>query len=272
MSKTGKDFRLNRWADPATWEALGIINPCEPFVNLPEIATEEGTETRKLSLLEPMLAVPQINPTILLQRFDYLTTYAMITAEGVVPAHNLRWTDGITKYTLTDCKVNTCEITVPLTGAIKAALTILAKTLDDTTYTPAWASYTEKPMTRKNVTTLLIGTTDVLTKFMEIAFGVDNRVSAEARGTGITPQDVYEREARYSGRIDVALTSAALLKDVYSGTRKTIEVALQDRQGTPVTKTFTFTDALLKVSRLSVAGLGRIVERVEWDGDSLTIK
>jgi len=267
--KTGKDFHLNRFATPDTWEALGIVNPCEPFVAVEDM-TEEGTETRKLSLLEPSLAVPQINPTILLQRFDYLTTYAMITAEGVVPAHDLRWTDGITFYTLADCKVNTCEVTIPFSGADKAVLGIIGKTLDDTVFSPDWASFAEKPMTRKNVTALSVGS-DVISRFVEVAFSVDNRVSAEGRGTGIIPLDVYEKEARYSGRLDLVSTAAALLMDAYSGTRKTVVITLTDRQTSPVSKTFTFTDALLKTSRLRVSGLSRLVERIEWSGDSLTI-
>ena len=270
-AKTGKDFRLNRFEDPDTWEALGIVNPCEPFVNVLDLVTEEGTEARKLGLLEPMLVGPQINPTILLQRFDYLTTYAMITAEGPVPAHDLRWTDGITKYTLGDCKVNTCEVTVPLSGAVKAVMTIPAKTLDPTTYTADWQKFTEKPLTRKNVTVLTVGASDLNTRFTEIAFAVDNRVSVEGRGTGITPQDVYEKEARYSGRIDVVVTGAMSMMDVYGGTKRTVTIALQDRQTTPVIRSFMYTDAVLKVSRLSVRGLGRLIERIEFEGDSLTI-
>jgi len=267
--KTGKDFRLNRY-DGVNYHPLGIVNPCEPFVDVAELASELGTGTRKIQLLEPALVNPQINPTIQIQRFDYLVDYAIISGEGSVPAHDLRWTDGITKYTLGDCKVNTCEITVPFSGTVKAVLNIFAKTISDVAYTPSWQSWGEAPITKRNVTSLTLGGVDILGRFIEVVFRVDNRVVSEGRGTGITPQDVYEQEARYSGRIDLALTSAALLKDVYSGTKKKIVIALQDNQATPVTKTFTFSDAVIK-SRERVEGLRRIIERVEWEGARLTI-
>jgi len=271
--KTGRDFQLNRYYFDGTteyWYPLGIVNPCEPFVDVAELVQEVGTGTRKIQLLEPALVQPQINPTILVQRFAYLIEYAFRSGEVEVPAHTLKWTDGLTYYTLEGCKVNTCEVTIPFSGAIKAVLNIQAKSLDDTPFTPSWVSWTEEPITKRDVTALTLGGVDILGRFIEVVFRADNRVVSEGRGTGITPQDVYEQEARYSGRIDLALTSAALLKDVYSGTKKTVVITLQDRQTTPVTKTFTFSDVVIK-SRERVEGLRRIIERVEWEGARLTI-
>jgi len=260
--------------DVGCYFPIGLINPCEPSVNVTE-ATEDGTESRKLSLLEPVLAVPQINPTVLIQRIDYIKTYAMITAEGAVPAHDLRWTNGLKVVTLKDCKVNTGEVTIPYSGVVKAVLAIIASDMieEDSglVATITWESFTEKSMTRAQLSTLTIGSVDLLTLFTEVAFGVDNRVSAEGRGTGIKPQDVYEKEARYSGREDFVLVSDSLMATVYSGVKQTVTIAVADRQPTPVTTTFEFTQALLKVSRLTKSGLTRMLERVEWSGDSLAI-
>jgi len=249
----------------------GVAEPCEPFVTADE-ATEIGTGTRKLSLLKPASVQPEIDPTLILRDFDYLNTYCMISAEGAVPYHDLRWTDGKDYGVLEDCKANTVEVTcrVP-TESVKVALTILAKKLDGCTgkFAGSWAKDTKEPMTTLSVTALSIGGVDVKAYLREVSFGVDNNLETVYAGPSITPRELIDREARYSGALLLTREVASQLKKVYAGGKATIVIALKDAAGT--TKTYTYTDALLRASRIPKSGLGAIFERIEWSGDSLTI-
>jgi len=249
----------------------GVAEPCEPFVTADEVA-EIGTGTRQLSLLKPSSVLPQINPTLILRDFDYVNSYGLISGEGAVPDHDLRWTDGKDYGVLEECKVNSVEISTRVpTEAVTAALTIWAKKLDGCTgkFSGKWAVGTKEPMTSRSVETLTIGGVDVKPYLREVSLGGENNLEAVYAGPTITPRAIIDREARYSGAMLLTREVAAQLKNVYSGSKQTIVVALKDAAGT--IKTYTFTNALLRASRIPKSGLGAIFERIEWSGNMLSI-
>lgn len=265
----GKSFKLNRIAG-STCSAIGIPKNPRPHVRARSF-TELGTEARTLSLRKAMEVLPGIEFDLVLQDFSYLETYAMVTAEGVVPAHDIVFTDGVEIGKFSNCKVARCEMSVPR-ASVEAAITILAESYAVVSPAPSWDTpIAFDPMTFMDVQSFTIGGgSDLKTLFRDLRFAVDNRVVAEYFGTGVTP-DVEEQEAVYSGSVVIPRTAAALLADVLTGTPVEVVISLKDHETTPVTKTFTFSDCILTLSRIEIRGLGIELERIEWEPTSLAI-
>jgi len=268
----GDKYKINRFATP-TYYGLGGTVMTATIDPDAEIATEVGCGegTRAIAFRKITAVRPKVSWTQNVRKLtDYLTTYALITAEGAVPAHNLALDEGGGGLHLfTDCKVNTCRITIRQMESIKAALEVLAKDRStQTTWT--FVKATEEAMYKTALTTLSIGGTPE-TKWQEVEFGVDNNVIQEILGVAIKPTEVGERQALYSGHIIRAVAQASLVSDVIAGTPKTIEIALTDNATTPVTKTFTFANAELRRSQVQARGLDMVIERIEWEAKTMVI-
>lgn len=272
MAYFGKSWKVNRWetGEPETWEALGKIKEATPQVT-PRTSSEVGTDSRTIDKVVSELSIG-LDILMLLQRWDYLMSYAIITAEGAVPAHILRYTDGQELKELQGAKVNTCEFRIPRGEAIKVNLSVLGKDLADFT-TPTWASWTERVATWKEVTLLTLGDNgaDLKALFREIAFGVDNHIAQEYYGQTIKPQEVEEAEATYSASVVVPRKNASQIVDALAGTEPTFVIAIKDLQDpTPETKTFTFSNCSLG-TRIEVRGLGIELEAITLEPESLAI-
>jgi len=266
MAYFGKSWRANRW-DGTSLYPLGKIQEATPEVS-PRTSVEVSTGTRQIDKEIAEVAI-SLDILMLLQRFDYIEDYAMISGEGSVPSHDIRWTDGQQARELSDAKVNTCEFRCPRGEAIKISLNLIGKDMPTITE-PSWVSWAEKPVFWKNITTLTLGGTDLLPYFREIMFRVNNNIMSEYYGTGIKPQDVEEGEAAYEGSITLPRRIASKISDALAGTEPTFVVAIRDNQAVPVTKTFTFDNCSLG-SRIEVRGLGLSLEAITLEPDRLTI-
>lgn len=267
----GTDYQINR-KDGATYYGLGGT-PYEPTLDpdatiVTEVGCGEGS--RAISAQKIVEVRPKLSWSMNVRKLaDYITLNAMITAEGAVPSHDLAVKIGTEYHLLTGCKVNTCKITIRQRETVKAALEVFAK---DRTAGASWTfvKATDAAMWKDSLTTLSIGGTPV-TNWSEVEFGVDNKVVQESLGIDIKPTEIGEREAVYSGYVLRAVNTATLIPDVIAGTPKTIIMTLTDNQGTPVAKTFTFANAVLKTSRVNVRGLEMVMERIEWEAKGLVI-
>ena len=269
-SKFGKAFKLNRVVSgtPYThYELGGRIIRAVPTMN-GDTYREPVTGTRTLDILKQTGVVPGIDFTMNIKRLeDYITTYAMITAQGAVPAHSLGYTDGYEQNEFAQSKVDRCNIVVRRGESIKAELSVLAEDLD--TFSPATFLYhTEKAMMWNDATLNIDGS---ITNWREFAFGVNNNVVAEFLGVGLTPSEVEELEALYSGYAIISRKVDSKFATVKEGSDVSIAIALTDHQTSPVTKNFVFADSILKISRVEVAGLGLELERIEWEAPGLVI-
>lgn len=265
----GINWRINRVATGVYYQIGGTVLDAiiDPRVTVHE---EEGSESRQLASQKPVEAKPMIEWTMNLRRLDdYITNYAMITAEGSVPAHTLYATDGVESHDLGECKVNTCMININVTESIKAKLQVLIKTHA----VPSLGTFlyrTEAAMYKDAVTTLTLGGSAV-THWNQIEFGVDNGAYQEVLGTPIMPAEVDVQAAKYSMRITRALNTSSKFATALAGTAQTFVIALQDNQTVPVTKTFTFANMYLTTSRKEDKALGLVMERIEGKGKSLVI-
>ena len=267
----GTDYQINVKND-TVYEPLGgtvyepVLDPNASIVT--EVGCGEGART--IAAQKIVSAKPALRWTMNLRKLvDYITTKAMITAEGAVPAHDLTVKIGSEYHILGGCKVNTCRITIRQLESIKAALEVFAKTRTEGS---SWTfeKATDDAMWKDALTTLTLGSTPI-TKWREVEFGVDNKVAQEILGVDILPTEVHEREAAYTGHIIRAVAGATEVADVLAGTPKDVVITLTDNQTTPVAKTFTFAGAYLKTSRISVRGLEMIVERIDWEAKTMVI-
>jgi len=272
---SGKDFRLQRFTDgvtPTYHNLGGIVEPCEPVVG-GEPITAVGVGVRQLALLKTARSFAQINPTILLQVLDdYITSHAMISGEGSVPEHILRWTDGVENRGLKKAKVSTCELRL-VHGDILRADLVVEGLYDATTFTPSWESeYDFDPITHDKLTTFTIGAYDFKDEFKELVWGVDHNLEREYAGPTLEPRGLIEKEAIYRGSFLITKEATDdLLEGARIGTEWDIVISIEDNQPTPVTKTFTFDDVILTDVRLIKRGLGAEYRRVAWQGAKLTI-
>lgn len=270
----GKDYQINPYVagTPNTYAPLGgtvyepTLDPNATIVT--EVGCGEGART--IAAQKIVAVKPALRFTMNLRRLeDYITTKAIITAEGAVPAHNLMVKIGTEYYDLVGWKVNTCRVTIRQMESIKAALEILGK---DIITGASWTfeKRTEDAMWKDAVAELKIATTDIA-NWREVEFGVDNKVLQEILGTAIKPTELGEREAIYTGHILRAHANSSYVPTVMAGTTNDVIVKLTDKQATPVSKTVTFADAYMKTARLTGRGLEMVVERIDWESKSLAI-
>lgn len=265
----GSEYEVNRYADP-TYYSLGMrITNAQKYVDT-TLIKQPGTGQRRLVLLEDGSKLPGLTFTGLVQRLDgYITAYAFIDQEGTLPAHNLRYTDGVDLSTFTDCLVDSCELHTRVDGPIEARFRVPAKTFANFTPEPTWESDTEKPMIYADVSTVKIGTTTI-TNWEELACRVRHNVIQKALGNVKTPSIVKGRQIEYSGLMVLSRASASKLLDIYNGMEQDAVYEFTDHQTpTPVTKTFTFEKAKWKVSRVEVPGTDIEWERLEWEAKKL---
>jgi len=269
----GKNWKINRVAKgtPDVYYQLGgtvLDAHIDPRITVHE---EAGSGTRQLVSQQVVAAKPVVEWTQTIRRLDdYITSYAMITAEGAVPAHTLYVTDGAEHHDFSSNKVNSCRISIRQLESIKAALSVFVKTHDVATL-DTFLYRTDPAMYKDAVTTLTLNTVAV-TKWSEIEFGIDNNVVQEILGTTILPSEVEEGEARYFMRITRGRVGAtSKFGEALSGTEQDFVIALTDNQSSPVTKTFTFADMLLRTARKEDRALGIIMERLEGVGKSMVI-
>jgi len=269
MAYFGKEWRVNRFTDGATptYHPLGKIKEATPQV-VPRTSVETATDTRSIDKVISELAI-SMDILLLLQRWDYIVNYAIISGEGSVPSHTLRWTDGGALKEFQSVKVNTCRFTIPIGELIKVALNVIGKDMVDFTG-PSWASWGEKGVRWNDVTTLTLGGTNLLGVFREVNFEVNNNVMQEYYGTGIKPQEVEEGEATYSASIVLPRKLADQIATALAGTEPTFVVAIKTREATPVTKTFTFNNCSLG-TRIEVRGLALELEAIDLEPESLTV-
>ena len=268
MGIYGKTFKINRYDTQYNPMGGTILNATLD----PRIQThmEAGTAQRQLASHKVVAAKPVLDFEMNIRRLtDFITSHAMITAEGVVPAHTLYYTDGTESYKFENSKVNTCRISIKTLESVKANIQVALKS--HAALSPSTFEFrTEDAMYKDAVTTLNIESAPV-TGWSEIEFGVDNKVLQEVLGTDIEPTEVEEQEAVYTGHILRAKPSTSKYTTALDGTVQDIVIALQDNQSSPVTKTFTYANACLKTSKIEIRKLGLDFERIEWEGKSQVI-
>jgi len=270
VSYFGKSFELNRVVENGTYTHYELGG--RPIRATPtmrgDVYKEPVTGTRALDVLKQTGVVPGFDWTMNLKVLtDYITTYAMVTAEGAIPAHSLGFTDGVESNELKLAKVDRCNIVVRRGESVKAELSAIGEDLD--IFVPAtFLHKTEEPIMWTDVVLAIDGG---VTNWREFGFGVNNNVVAEFLGTGLVPTDVEELQAEYFGHVIISRKTTSRFSGVKGGDAAIISVALTDHQTVPVTKTFTFAAGILKTSRIEVAGLGLELERIEWEAPGLVI-
>jgi len=232
------------------------------------IYKEPVTGTRALDLLKQSGVIPGIDWTMNIKVLtEYITAYAMITAEGEPTAHSLGFTDGVEINELKLAQVDRCNILVRRGESVKAELSAIGEDLAE--FTPAtFLHKTEEPIKWTDATLNIGG---AITNWREFAFGVNNNAVAEFLGTGLVPTDVEVLQAEYFGHAIISRKAASKFGAVKGGTETSIAISLADHQATPITKTFTFAKGILRTSRIEVVGLGLELERIEWEAPGLVI-
>jgi len=272
MGIFGKTWKINRVAkgSPDVYYQMGgtIINATiDPRIT---VHSEAGSTQRQLASHKVVEAKPVLDFDMNVRRLDdYIIPYGMPSGEAAVPAHTLYVTDGTEHHDFSSAKVNTCRVRINTTESIRASIQAALKT-DAAPSLGTFLYRTEKAMYKDAVTTLTIEGSPI-TGWKEIEFGVDNKVMQECLGTSIPPSEVEEQEAVYSGHIHRAKPSASKYATAIAGTPQDLVIALTDKQSSPVTKTFTFADALMKTAKIEDRALGLVMERIEWEGSSLVI-
>lgn len=233
-----------------------------------DVYKEPVTGTRALDVLKQTGVVPGLDWMMNIKRIDdYITAYAMITAEGAPAAHSLGFTDGIEVNELSLAQVDRCNIVVRRGESVKAELSALGKDLE--VFVPdTFLHQTEEPIMWTDAT-LSIGS--AVTNWREFAFGVNNNVAAEFLGTALVPTDVKPLQAEYFGHAIISRKATSKFGAVKGGTETSIVITLADHQSTPVTTTFGFAKSVLKTSRVEVPGIGLELERIEWEAPGLVI-
>jgi len=264
----GSEYKLNRYL--ASYKETGLlVTNAEPYVET-TVLKQPVTGSRRLGLLQSTSKLPGISFNALVQRLaDYITSFAMITAEGALPAHELRYTDGVDIKKFTDCLVDSCELYTRVDGPLEARLKVLAKTMDDFV-TPSWVARTEEPMIYKNLTTVKIGSTTI-TNWEEIVCRAKHNVIQKALGNVQTPSIVKGRQIEYSGSYQLSRAAASKTGDIYSGYIQDAVNIWTDNQSSPVAVTLTFPDAEWKSSRIRVPGTDIEWELLEWEAKKLVI-
>jgi hypothetical protein len=194
--------------------------------------------------------------------------YAMVTAEGTLPAHGLYVTDGSVKRGFTDCLIDRCDIEVDQTGSATAELTAfsIANEAKDLTVTYD----TEAPITKKGFTAVEIGLTSIA-KFTSLRFGVVNNIARVPTGTTDVITELFARDPNYSGRLTFLKTASQPIFNWDATLKQNVLITIQDNQATPVSKTFTFTLAAMRSNPFDVEELNETYERIDWQGDKVTI-
>ena len=267
MAYTGKSWQLS--TGTATYMGEGKILDAESSYEA-DIFSEPGTGGRQLATL-PLTAsaLPRLRFTMNIRRLtDYVNTNAIITAEGTVPSHTLYSTDGVNPHDLTSAKVNTCEIRINRGESIKAIIEVIGKTWGSTAF-QAGLARAEDPIDWTKATLSIAGAS--ITNFRNMGFTVNNSVQAEFLGTTLTPTEVFERQAIYSGFVERSVTGADKFSVVAAGTKSSVVYAITNNETIPVTKTYTFSSCPLRVSRKPVRALDLDIERIEWDSGVLVI-
>ena len=197
---------------------------------------------------------------------DYVTTYAMPTAEGALTSHSIAVEDGNESVGYTGCLVDKCTLTIERHNVLMADLIIKATGNEAKDLSPT--DETETSITKAGVTTLTLGGA-AISKWTEFSWGVDNHVELQGSGTADTISDIYGKEATYSGNIKF-VKNTNVQYTVATGT-KALVITITDNQSVPVATTFTFAACGGKTDDTSVAELGLFTESLDWDAAGLVI-
>lgn len=199
---------------------------------------------------------------------DYVIGYAFVSAEGDLPEHELRYTDGVDDMKLTGAKADKCRVSVRSGGRARVSLEAVGKDLASESFGTVSES-DDEPIDFTGFTTVNFG--GAIANWKEVEFGVDNGVLAEILGTTLTPSVVESADCLYSGHLIISRAAASKLPQAIAGGTAQLQIAITDNQSTPVTKTFTWAEALYKRVTVEVPGAGLELERIEWESNGLVI-
>jgi len=234
---------------------------------------EPGSNTRKLSLLKAGLIIPQVDLTWNIQNWsatnEFITNYCIKTAEGARTAVDLRYTDGTDNNYVDNVLIDRFSCSCRTGGSILCrangpGVNIVANST-------AFANELSQAKSDwQDATVKIAGGT--ITNWLNWEFRVNNNTEPIQVGVNQKPSSVIEKQAEYSGIIRLARdASASKLLDVLTETKPaSIAYLIADNQGSPVTKTFTFTSPLYRVSSVEMTDLNLTIEQLTWEGDSLT--
>jgi len=266
MSTTGKSWKIARYDGVTPYNIDGI--PSAPIITKHVDQEQElGTGQRRMLNLDATNIYWTVNMRMKLLRLDqFIKPYAFVTAEGDLPSFNLYTTDGTTAQGHTGVYVDRCEINVGQRGSAIATLNMICNAYETKTLTVTPDALI--PITKAGFTASVGGTS--ITKWTNIRFAVDNSVARVPTGTGAVVSEVYPRQPVYTGRIEFVKTGAPLF-GYDAVVKRDVIIAVTDNQATPVTKTFTFTNAAVNEDAYQVENLDLTYEILTWTGDKLTL-
>lgn len=266
-STTGLSWKICRYVDITPINIGGIPSRFGGPVKHTEVTQEAGTGQRRLLNLSAQNIYYELSWQMKLQKLtDYITAYGFVDQEGSLSSHKLFVTDGISPKGFTDVYVDRCEITVGQTGSATADITAYALTPETKSLTVTYDTINTITKAGYAVT---VGSTSV-TKFLTVRMAVENNVRRVATGSGSAITEVYARSPVYSGRIELVRVGDPLF-GFGSTVKQNVVIAITDNQGTPVTKTFTFTNAACNSNSIHVEELDLTEETLNWTGDKLVI-
>lgn len=280
---SGYGFKAKRVAGVTTLldkHLGGMIANAEPQTRV-DMEEQAATGQYELAVLQPAAIFPRLRLEMKVQQLehyiaDYSATnkFCFVSAEGALATHNLYVTDGLDPFKWTGCLVDSCEVTIPIRGAVMATINVLAKTRTPQAYGSAPSAITDAVLMHTNVNTMTIGGTtayDISGDFQEFRFGVNHNIQQEVLGTTLTPTEVLQRQTVYSGSIRRALKTQSWSAMAYNGTKQTIVLQINDNRTTPKKTKFTWTNAYITTQQKSVRGLDMIIERIDWRAKDLTL-
>lgn len=219
--------------------------------------------------------IPNITFRYVLQNFDVLNNQLIRTAEGNLSKFHIHYYDGQEYGGFYDIAPNTVEIATRHGEEMTVNVQAIAGSSENGISTISnWQSdISNAPMTWRQTRDIKItpagqSAINLSTRFRSWSLRVNNNAFADVTGNVVTPASVHWGKADYSGRIEIAKDIATL--GAYVNTSLGEVVYYIDDRGTPTTKTYTFSDAVITQAEVRLP-MDLVVQRIEWQSNRLAI-
>lgn len=280
MSQTGSSWKIKRIALGSSYHVGGKNFGAEPSVRTSTIR-QAGTGTHALVYHGIKDIMPSLTFNMKLQRLsnfvaDHTDTnkFCFVSAEGALDSYTVVTTDGLNTFQHTSSVTDSCTVTIPRNEPITVDVRLFSMKPASSSYGSDPSAITDAVLVggATNLDTMTLGGTNILADFITSTMVVNHNTQQLFYGTEKIPRSVKQRETSYSGRIERALRSNSWRGTSYDGTEQDIVIQINDNQTPSAEKTeFTFSDAKITAYAEPVRELGMILERIDWESDSLTL-
>lgn len=265
----GADGRV-QWTDETNYSAIGQVEEFEAGARGRRI-TSEGIGNRWTNFGRVIDPQPSWRIRMAPVDWNFIPTYCVVTAQGTPAAFDLRYFDGQEYGHLDNCYVDTLNMEFahgrPGVCNINGGADNISGNAGTYTFI---ASPATPAMSFRQISTLSIFGTSILTDFRTASIQIDNNMIFDFAGNQLAPGDTLPGKVGYRGRIEWAKKANAPYGNVMNASQGTIVYAIADRAAAPTTKTFTFNNCDLVENTVQMP-MDLVVTRVDWESGHLVI-